>query len=314
TTEDSKPKGPTQRIYDWLHLIRGIVTDAILILVSAGGIALIAYGLSTKVIILDQIEVPKPLETKGISSSFVSRRLADQVQRIQAQSSEKTSQRKLLQPSWWQEDIQVPGGNLYVRSLLHFFKTELGSPDTHIEGALFQPTDKTIRLVLRISNMEQLFLSDQYSIDDFDNLIKKGGEELVRMIDPCTLAAYWFGLESKQNLYPNTLKLIKHSLVHSYDASASRAYNLWGNVLNNQGKRTEAIEKYMQSTLQKAPFAEAYANWADALADNGDLYESIKKYNAALAMDPKFTPARIGLAYVLTRTGEYRASISHAVR
>ena len=57
---------------------------------------------------------------------FAEQGFANEVNRIRLLSREKQSGRRLLEPSWSQSDIQVPGGGWSFRSILHFFNNLTG--------------------------------------------------------------------------------------------------------------------------------------------------------------------------------------------
>jgi hypothetical protein len=85
----------------------------------------------------------------------VSQKLGDFVLQIQLQSAESPSSRRLLEPAWQQEDVQIPGAGITIRSVVNFFKTELGFPDTHIGGEITETEDHKYAITIAIRPPEK---------------------------------------------------------------------------------------------------------------------------------------------------------------
>src|SRR5262249_32357143 len=116
--DQKKSKTIITLISDNIKAISVALTNLILIGALLGFIAVIITELRVSAVLLDQIEVPELLQKKGITATAVSQRLLDEIRRIQRASGENSSRRRLLEPAWTREreDIQMPVGNLSVRS------------------------------------------------------------------------------------------------------------------------------------------------------------------------------------------------------
>jgi hypothetical protein len=161
---DTAPPNLVKRISETFKAIKSIIVDSFLICLTIVILTFIVCGLSTTVIILDLVEVPKSLQEKGITGSSISHRLATEVNRVQLLSIESPSGRRVLEPSWTQADIQVPGGSWSFRSILSFLKTEFGSPDIHLEGEIEEVSRGSYRLLLRSSDFSKSVSANPDSI------------------------------------------------------------------------------------------------------------------------------------------------------
>src|SRR5262249_62041696 len=119
----------------------------------------------------------------------------------------------------------------------------------------------------------------------------QGGQEIVQIIDPYLLASYWYARDSRQNDFDRSVKWIKYSLSINYNATAARAFNLWGNIHAHKGNYQEAIKNYETSTKQDNRFAQAFVNWGDALRSIGEIDEAISKYKTAIRLEPRLPSA-----------------------
>src|SRR5438094_4563251 len=102
-------------------------------------------------------------------------------------------------------------------------------------------------------------------------------------------------------------KLWTHAL--ATDPNSSMAQNNLGTVLADQGKLTEAINRY-QRALQISPnYAEAHHNWGHVLAQQGRLAEAIDRYQRALQIRPNYADAHNSWGVELAQQGRLAEAI-----
>jgi tetratricopeptide (TPR) repeat protein len=305
----SGAKSGLVRVADNVKAIFTIVTSTFLLLVVVLCLVVIGREFVTRSVILEPIDVAAELQRKhAVTGTTLSNRLADEIEKVQSKSAEPVSGRRLLEPSWTQPDIQVPGGQLSINSVVHFLKARFGHQDLHIGGELSEHKGM-LRLSLRDLDGDEQFEPIERAATQMDDLIKDGSVEMLRIIDPHVLAAAWFSAESKTNVYPNTLHWVRYSLANKFDKTASRAYNLWGNVLANQGQIDLATEKYSLSVSQSSPFAEAYSNWGDALMVAGRYKAALEKYATAIWTDSSLASAHAGWGNAAAGLGDYTTAV-----
>jgi tetratricopeptide (TPR) repeat protein len=311
--DQKKSKTIITRVSDNIKAISIALTNLILIAALVGFIAVIINEFRISAVILDQIEVPELLQKKGITATAVSQRLLDEIRRIQGASGENSSRRRLLEPAWTREreDIQMPVANLSVRSAVQFFKRQLGFQGMRIGGELRETSNESLKLVLRTTEDGKIFESKAVAVGEFDEIFGPAGEGVIKKTDPYLLASYWFNKEVKANKFPRTLEWIKYSLANEYKTTASRAYNLLGNIYANQGFLAEAIENYRRSTTEAKPFPEAYLNWGDVLMLQGKYKEAMEKYELAASMEPRLARAHNSVGVSLTAVANYKEAAIH---
>ena len=306
--ESKKAKSRFAVISDEVKAFSTILTHSILILALVGCIFVVIREWRSSGVLLDQIEVPEGLQKKGITPNAVSQRLLDEIRRMQQESGESSARRRLFEPSWTREkeDIQVPGGNFSIRAAVQFFKKQFGYADPRIGGELRENSDQSLQLVLRTTESGVIFNPKIESIGKLDEIFRPGSMEILKKTDPYLLASYWFTKELKSGHFTETHNAIKYSLVEDYKSTASRAYNLLGNIYANQGNLAEAIENYQRSTQEAKPFAVAYLNWGDALIMLGKYAAAKEKYDLAASMEPALAGAANGRGVALTNVANYR--------
>jgi tetratricopeptide (TPR) repeat protein len=86
-------------------------------------------------------------------------------------------------------------------------------------------------------------------------------------------------------------------------------YNL-ANVLDEQGRRREAIPNYYEAVRRDPNFAEAWFNLGVVAEEEGRIGDAIKHYKQAVLTQPNFADALFNLALLLTDREEYREAAS----
>jgi tetratricopeptide (TPR) repeat protein len=220
-----------------------------------------------------------------LSSLAVSERLADEIQNIQPDTHDLANRRKLLEPSWELSDIQVPGASVSLHSLIDLIKEEFWSSDRKLSGELGGSSNGKFRILIREVGTGNSFTTDFYDYTHFDGLISEAAKDALRLIDPPTVASYYFSIENSTGHYTNTMREVFYSLRNDYDNSGSRALNIWGNTLSARGDYQNAIKKYPQSIVLAPNFAEVHVNLGDALLATGDRTGALGEYTRAIELD-----------------------------
>jgi tetratricopeptide (TPR) repeat protein len=90
-------------------------------------------------------------------------------------------------------------------------------------------------------------------------------------------------------------------------ADAAIPYNL-GNVLDAQGRRSEAVLAYYEALQRDADFAEAWFNLGVIEEQEGRSANAIQHYQTAVSKQPNFADALYNLALLLTEQEIYDAA------
>jgi tetratricopeptide (TPR) repeat protein len=86
-------------------------------------------------------------------------------------------------------------------------------------------------------------------------------------------------------------------------------YNL-ANVLDEQGRRSDAILAYYEALQRDPDFAEAWFNLGVVAEEEGRISDAIKNYRRALSAQPQFADGLFNLALLLTDQENYREAAS----
>jgi tetratricopeptide (TPR) repeat protein len=271
-------------------------------------IVLLGVQLARRTVFLDLVEVPKDFRDKGLTANALSGELADNVVEILeiAQSKETTH---FVEPAWSQPDIQVPGSTVSLRSVAQFLKHYISffglRDDLHISGELTETGDG-LRFSLRKSGGT---VNDSIVITwpnkDLNALLSSTAEGVVKLVDAATLASYYYQIEDRTKGYQKTTSALKYAIGSGTESDRARAYNLWGGVLADEDKPTQALAMLRRALDYDSNLAEAYMNWADILSlalNSPDL--AIPKYQKALHLNKQLVPAYNGYGNALDSIGK----------
>jgi tetratricopeptide (TPR) repeat protein len=89
------------------------------------------------------------------------------------------------------------------------------------------------------------------------------------------------------------------------------ACNNLGNMLFQEGRIPEAIERYRQALQINPEMAEAHSNLGLALEETGHAEEAIDEYERALKINPHLATAQVNLGYALTQAGRTDEAMAH---
>ena len=241
--------------------------------------------------------VPKDFEDRGYTSRTVGERLRYEIDQIvrKTQTYAKKEQFAFAGDSEL-VDIEVPKTDLSFYSVVRFLQDSLGLQPLQVTGEITEDKDGLIATV-SISHSLRLVSDPVFERTkpqgDFKSLIEEMAQSTLELIDPYVLAMH----AQDNHDQHSTLQFISEC-----DGTLAKwGWNLWGNVLVDDKRYDEAIEKYEKAIELDPKFAEAYYNWGNALDDNPDPdYDgAIEKYEKAIELDPKFAIAYTGWGYAL---------------
>jgi hypothetical protein len=95
-------------VFDIVHKFRVLFVDLGLIALIIVVIFVVVHRLWSNSRVLEKIEVSKTLDDQGLSSLSVSEKLADEIDKLQPDTTDLSTRHKLLEPGWELTDIQVP--------------------------------------------------------------------------------------------------------------------------------------------------------------------------------------------------------------
>jgi tetratricopeptide (TPR) repeat protein len=273
-------------------------------------------------IVVDKIDVPQELEGLGLRPEVLSSRLIDEIGLVTMLAAYR-GERQTVAGGWKTADFVVPVIGLTTSSIVRVMEDVVGRPDRQVSGEIIRSPDGgpvQYRLRFRLSPAPKGWKPVDVAIpapggartaEELDRALRTAAEDLLREIDPLSLAAYYFAQEvqkippEEKGRHDETLRQFRGKIVDAVteclercdQTDRGRAYNLWGELLRKVAALTrngteakallrDAAEKYALAV--GAGYAEGivYTGWADALLDAGDIDGGLAKYAMAAQQNP----------------------------
>jgi tetratricopeptide (TPR) repeat protein len=179
--------------------------------------------------------------------------------------------------------------------------------------------DKAITATVRIrdSNTLTLLKFDQIEgqIDVFEDLLDRVASSIVDFLDPYIMAAYLYNSSlQEQTSYDNAVNYVKQKIFVVDEEFLPWFYNLLGQISDQTGDPSLAIEYYREAIGIDGNFYLAYINWGHALAGLGQEAEAIELYHAALGMNPDAAIARVYLAEALLEREQFEPALAELAK
>jgi tetratricopeptide (TPR) repeat protein len=179
--------------------------------------------------------------------------------------------------------------------------------------------DKAITATVRIrdSNTLGLLKFDQIEgqLDAFEDLLDRIASSIVDFVEPYIMAAYLYNRSmQEQTSYDDTVSYVKQKILVVDEDFLPWFYNLLGQVSDQSGDPSLAIEYYKEAIGIDGNFYLAYINWGHALAGLGRDAEAIELYHAALGMKPDAAIAHVYLAEALLEREQFEAALAELAK
>jgi tetratricopeptide (TPR) repeat protein len=113
----------------------------------------------------------------------------------------------------------------------------------------------------------------------------------------------------RNKVWANSLSLWEDSL--SKAPNSPIAHKNLADVLDERGRRDEAIGHYLEALRLKPDYAQAHNNFGLVLASQGKYEEAINHYRQALRLKKEYSSAHNNLAIALLKTGKVEEAASH---
>jgi tetratricopeptide (TPR) repeat protein len=247
---------------------------------------------------IEPFEVPKAYEKIGYTPTVFSRRVVDRIKVIQATIKAAIEEPNITVREEEPLDIQLLGSGLSLTKLideildhlnlhpkrfngevkLNYCQHSQSCPDQatitfYASGRGFPKNDPAISVALHASDPE--------------TAVEEAAIFVLERLDPYRLAAY-VGLvghdsgRAQRFLQPTFDLTVRHD-----SAYISQVYSLWGAILDQDGKRDEAVQAYEESIRFDSRNASAYDNWALHLARLGDVRGAAAMFQQAIEANPR---------------------------
>lgn len=303
-------EGAEQHLLPWLAQNVAAVFTILLSLALIALLGALAYALWRELrrstIVLDPLEVPRELAERGYTPAVVTERLLEAIHTIQSVASTQKPRRGHV-ASALQADIQIPVGQLSIKSFARYFRQLFDRPDQRLAGEITRDGD-AFTLQLRRLDGTRIAQGRPRAAADVAPLLAAGAEEAVRLTDPYVLASYYMEQELPGPAFPRTEEALRHVLDTRPD-EAPWACDLQGLLHLNRGENEPALavlrRGFAADPDMQSPIVE---DLVTALVRTGrvDEAQAIVRSAAArpLGADPR---TRIGWCY--TALGQHRIAL-----
>lgn len=359
-----------------LRLLKGIALLFVIFPMSL----LIVREVRRDPLIIDPFSVPKSFSDAGLTPEVLARRVGDKLRDIETlvhmrlkegslksrQSKQNLTKTELspdddLQTAEQQTSlpqIEFPGTKLRLTTLVEILRTLTHRSPEHLGGdivlplaAAFTPQphqapphpEAKVTVYYQQESGRQT-LTDAFRQDDPDTLVEKAAELALHQVNPYLLALYLKAQDQSQKasdllremtegnkrtpdqrvaaliLWGNILldqhkfdeAINKYSKAIALAPNEDHAYYDWGVALYNQHLYEEAIGKFSKATELNRGFAAAYKSWGDALDELKRYSEADTKYRRAADLDPNQSQFLLynNWGMVLSKQGRYEEAFA----
>jgi len=288
-----------KRLAETIETVRTIVVSGFALALALGAGVFIGVELSRNAVRIESIDSPGSLSEHGYTSAVLGRQLLGAVLRIR-EGALTTKEKAQLAPGWTETDIEVPGTDLSVWSVIRFVKWY----ETRISGAITEGKDSALTLRLNAYGTGVNLRDVAVAADsDVDQLIGAGAREVMRATDPFILAAYLYFAEHDR---PGACRILRVVLSNDVAKDDAWAHNLWGVILADYGFVDAAVDRFKMAIQLDEGFVQPYSNWARTLISGptltaADAALAEDRLETAMELEPELPLAHINRAALRAR-------------
>jgi tetratricopeptide (TPR) repeat protein len=301
--------------WEWLKII-----IRVLIFIAMLAVARYLYVEVTRdALIVDPFDAPKILQDRGLYGDVVASRIGDAIRRIEEQTRTKMKKDSVAQKrdvdSMPIEEVHV--GGVFTAEPVRLLQALFKRPVRHIEGDIVLDTSPSPNPESRIARIT-IYVSHGWNpsqpatveglLGDLNSLIQRAAEEALRQANPYVLAVY----RRQTQQYEQSIELAR-VIIRDPDqgpVQRSAAYNLLGNVNNDQRNWKEAKANYQKAIELNPSNVKAYNNWGNVLGIEGRFEEAIAKHQMATRLDPKDPQSYVGWGAALAEKEKFDDAIA----
>jgi tetratricopeptide (TPR) repeat protein len=302
--------GASSQVLPWLAQNVAAIFTILLSLALIALLVALAYALWRELrrntIVLDPLEVPRDLADRGYTPAVVTERLLDAIHTIQNVASTQKPRRGHV-ASALQADIQIPVGQLSIKSFARYFRQLFDRPELRLAGEITRDGD-VFTLQLRSRDGARIMQGRPRTGADVVPLVTAGAEEAVRLTDPYVLASYYIEQELPGPDFPRTEDELRHVIERRPD-ELPWACNLQGLLLLNRGEDDAALavlrRGFEADPELQSPVTEEFMT---ALVRTGRTDEALRIVDT-LSSRPLSAAQRTRVAWCNVMLGRYRVAL-----
>ena len=276
--------------------------------------------LTSDAYIIDPISVPEQYDKSGLNAQVMSRRIGQALRSIEENAETGLGRDRLAISSDVPQlpAVEVPGTKLDLRTLVDLVRQLFGWEQRRITGEVVlriqkesdasnnRETETNLRIVHGGDSKQLKQILTPFS--EPQQLEQSAAEQILRSINPLILAVYDYDRGEREKASEIAIEIIGDAARDKLHIAA--AQDLWGLVLDDQGKHQEAIARYRKAIELDPGFSNAYLNWGLALQGEGDFDGAIVKYQKAIELDAKNSESYNNWGAILEAFGKDQEAVA----
>ena len=250
-----------------LARIAGALLVALAAIVLLGVVAALAYAVARELrrdtLFLDPIDVPRGLDARGYSPAVVAERLGDA---LRAMRGDAFAHEALGDARSNPRPVELDGANrVWLQRAGRAFVRLLHLPETHVGGEITREAGG-YELTLRRRSAGATSTLGVQRDPDIGTLLALGAEDVLRALDPWSLARHCFAQEQgdPRPAFSRTLAALE-PMLHGVHSERALALNLQGVCLARQRRLEEAVACFAEAASMGVQWPFLHRNWANVL-------------------------------------------------
>jgi tetratricopeptide (TPR) repeat protein len=263
------------------------------------------------VLIFEPLTVPSRFEEAGLTSRVMANRIGAALEELEISIKSVVMKKDVLGylHSEATPEIEIPGTKIGLKTIVEIFRSLLRMHPKHISGDIVfpvlpaatlpgwrpssEPSPLTVTIYLTRGRSEIQRRNAVIKDGDLTVLVKRASEIALELANP-----YLFAMLLRDGReYPRAIEVARKITESPIGGMFRRkedlrlrklGFYMWGLVLNDQEKYSEAAEKFEQTVMIDGNFAYGYGNWGISLDYQTEYEKALEKYQKAIALDPKF--------------------------
>lgn len=271
------------------------------------GVALfLIKGLRNDAYAIKTFQVPDAFSKAGYSDGVIAKKLVDELNAIETfVSSAKAGPLDNVQSEIGKPDlnIEVMGVGLTLNTITYYLRDLLGRKNRSIGGELTD-VDQKLSLTLRMTDHPPQTFSRNYQENErsqaLSYVLHEAAKKILQNLDPYRIAVYYYRKKESSKC----LEAIGE-ILETRPEEAKWAYLAWGNLLNQEDKPREAMEKFRQAIQLDSQFELAWTNLAWAEFELKNHEKAIAAFQKLTTLNPQKGSYWNSLAFCHRRSGQY---------
>lgn len=267
-------------------------------------------------ILIEPFEVPKALQEQGYTGRALATKLVDKLNQIaRAQPAKEQGKRGFIrQGSQAPLEVEIPGFKLSITAVMNLLLEAFKRNPPHILSEIVASDKGQLLLTTRVDDFQEGQFRGR--LKDLDAMLLDAARGVYRVLRPSDLAFY----ETSEGNYSAAIDAIEAAVRKEDKGEQIRAYTLWGELLSDDGRNEEALNKLRSAIGLKSTSRFSGSNVRRALsyAHNvlGWIYlerlarydEAVTRFQEAIRLDRKNPWPHLNWGLVWERQGQLQTA------